>query len=146
MAPFYGWGPNASRLQPLRGDSLLFTIQISCMFYSFCASFSWNSMPRSVAQPFNCLKATDTSRRVYFLQFRFPVCFTLFVLLSPETPCLVVGAQPCMEWIPIRKKYLKYTWGILQVIWHIFEVSFKYTWSILQIYFRSMLPVYFKYT
>ena len=27
MAPFYGWGLTASRLQPLRGDSLLFTIQ-----------------------------------------------------------------------------------------------------------------------
>ena len=27
MAPFYGWGSSASRLQPLRGDSVLFTIQ-----------------------------------------------------------------------------------------------------------------------
>ena len=27
MAPFYGWGSTVSRLQPLRGDSLLFTIQ-----------------------------------------------------------------------------------------------------------------------
>ena len=27
MAPFYGWGSTASRLQPLRGDSLLFTTQ-----------------------------------------------------------------------------------------------------------------------
>ena len=27
MVPFYGWGSTASRLQPLRGDSLLFTIQ-----------------------------------------------------------------------------------------------------------------------
>ena len=27
MAPFYGWGLTASRLQPLRGDSLLFTTQ-----------------------------------------------------------------------------------------------------------------------
>ena len=27
MAPFYGWDSTASRLQPLRGDSLLFTIQ-----------------------------------------------------------------------------------------------------------------------
>ena len=25
MAPFYGWGSTASRLKPLRGDSLLFT-------------------------------------------------------------------------------------------------------------------------
>ena len=27
MAPFYGWGSTAWRLQPLRGGSLLFTIQ-----------------------------------------------------------------------------------------------------------------------
>ena len=27
MAPFYGWDSTASRLQPLRGGSLLFTIQ-----------------------------------------------------------------------------------------------------------------------
>ena len=27
MAPFYGWGSTASRLQPLRGGTLLFTIQ-----------------------------------------------------------------------------------------------------------------------
>ena len=27
MAPFYGWGLTASRLQPLREGSLLFTIQ-----------------------------------------------------------------------------------------------------------------------
>ena len=27
MAPFYGWGSTASRLQPLRGGSLLFTIR-----------------------------------------------------------------------------------------------------------------------
>ena len=27
MPPFYGWGSTAWRLQPLRGGSLLFTIQ-----------------------------------------------------------------------------------------------------------------------
>ena len=27
MAPFYGWGSTAARLQPLQGGSLLFTIQ-----------------------------------------------------------------------------------------------------------------------
>ena len=25
MAPFYGWGSTASRLEPLRGDKLFFT-------------------------------------------------------------------------------------------------------------------------
>ena len=29
MAPFYGWGSTASRLQPLQRGSLLFTIQFS---------------------------------------------------------------------------------------------------------------------
>ena len=28
MVPFYGWGSTASRLQPLRGGSLLFTTQL----------------------------------------------------------------------------------------------------------------------
>ena len=28
MAPFYRWGSTASRLQPLRGGSLLFTIRL----------------------------------------------------------------------------------------------------------------------
>ena len=32
MAPFYGWGSTASRLQPLRGGSLLFTIQFPEIF------------------------------------------------------------------------------------------------------------------
>ena len=27
MPPFYGWGSNASRLEPLRGGSLFFTIK-----------------------------------------------------------------------------------------------------------------------
>ena len=29
MAPFYGWGSTASRLEPLRGGSLLFTTNTS---------------------------------------------------------------------------------------------------------------------
>ena len=28
MAPFYGWGSAASRLEPLRGGSLLFTTKL----------------------------------------------------------------------------------------------------------------------
>ena len=32
MAPFYGWGSTASRLQPLRGGSLLFTIIVYLYF------------------------------------------------------------------------------------------------------------------
>ena len=33
----------------------------------------------------------------------FPVCCNLFLV----TPCLVVAVQPCMEWIPIKKKNTK---------------------------------------
>ena len=33
MAPFYGWGSTASRLQPLRGGSLLFTTIILLLAY-----------------------------------------------------------------------------------------------------------------
>ena len=29
MAPFYGWGSTALRLEPLRGGSLLFTTKLS---------------------------------------------------------------------------------------------------------------------
>ena len=29
MAPFYGWGSTASRLEPLWGDSLLFTTKFT---------------------------------------------------------------------------------------------------------------------
>ena len=32
MPPFYGWGSTALRLQPLRGDSLLFTIHLRMIF------------------------------------------------------------------------------------------------------------------
>ena len=35
---------------------------------------------------------------------RFPVCLNIFVFLFLLTPCLVVAFQPCMEWIPIKKK------------------------------------------
>ena len=28
MAPFYGWGSTASRLEPLQGDSLLFITKV----------------------------------------------------------------------------------------------------------------------
>ena len=36
MAPFYGWGSTASRLEPLRGGSLLFTTKFpEISWYSF---------------------------------------------------------------------------------------------------------------
>ena len=35
MAPFYGWGSTASRLEPIRGGSLLFTKVPRIPWYSF---------------------------------------------------------------------------------------------------------------
>ena len=35
MAPFYGWGLTASRLEPLRGGSLLFTTKNANCFSWF---------------------------------------------------------------------------------------------------------------
>ena len=50
MAPFYGWDSTASRLQPLRGGSLLFTIQLPRNFwYSF--NPPWND--ESLSRPWN---------------------------------------------------------------------------------------------
>ena len=34
MAPFYGWGSTAPRLEPLRGGSLLFTTKFSEILWS----------------------------------------------------------------------------------------------------------------
>ena len=34
MAPFYGWGSTASRLEPLRGGSLLFTTKFRDLYLS----------------------------------------------------------------------------------------------------------------
>ena len=44
MAPFYGWGSTASRLEPLRGGSLLFTTKFSeTPVPKICSwSMSWN--------------------------------------------------------------------------------------------------------
>ena len=44
----------------------------------------------------------------FFLN-KFSVCFILFVLLFLITPWPVVVVQPCMEWIPIKKKQNKQT-------------------------------------
>ena len=60
MYPFYGWGSTASRLEPLRGGSLLFTTKFpeipgNCRLFlkrfpvcfNSVVSFSYNSMPCS---------------------------------------------------------------------------------------------------
>ena len=45
MAPFYGWGSTASRLQPLRGSSLLFTTKFPerVRFVFYCSVFDMSS-------------------------------------------------------------------------------------------------------
>ena len=53
MAPFYGWGSTASRLEPLRGGSLLFTTKFPeipgtrlnslLIFLSFSLPMLWES-------------------------------------------------------------------------------------------------------
>ena len=56
-----------------------------------------------------CLELTDS---LYFNLFG-------LIFLFLVTPCLVVAVQPCMEWIPIKKKYktflasLKFTYGYI---------------------------------
>ena len=54
---------------------------------------------------------------MFFLN-RFSICFNLFVIRFHLIPCLLVGVQPCMEWILIKKKFelahlvpLTHTWG-----------------------------------
>ena len=46
MAPFYGWGSTASRLEPLRGDSLLFTTKFPEIKYKFKYKFYVNIIPQ----------------------------------------------------------------------------------------------------
>ena len=63
-----------------------------------CAATLWNSLPmecfpltynlNGLKTPINCCR--------FFLR-RFPVSFSLFVLLFLVTACLVVAVQPCME-------------------------------------------------
>ena len=41
MAPFYGWDSTASRLQPLRGGSLLFTTQFPEILGTHFIDLGW---------------------------------------------------------------------------------------------------------
>ena len=55
MAPFYGWGSTASRLEPLRGDDLLFTIKCQYILKSWFTNYN------QYIQNYNklCLKAIN---------------------------------------------------------------------------------------
>ena len=61
----------------------------------------WNSLP------IECFSLTynlsDFKSRID--RNKFSVCFNVFVLLFLVTPCLVVAVHPCVEWIPILKKW-----------------------------------------
>ena len=63
-------------------------------FFFFCCSMIWLALS---------LELTDISNCRFFLN-RFPVCFTLFVILFLVTQCLMMAVQPCIEWIPNFKK------------------------------------------
>ena len=66
----------------------------------FPLSYDLNGFkPRINRHLFNCR---------FFLK-RFPVCLNHFVFLFLVTPCLVVATQPSMEWIPILKKTLNWS-------------------------------------
>ena len=54
MVPFYGWGSTASRLQPLRGGSLLFTIQFPATHI-----FAAETVNCICAAGSNCIIATE---------------------------------------------------------------------------------------
>ena len=54
----------------------------------------------------NGFKNWQTPINSMFFLKRFPLCFNLFVLLFLVTPWLAVAVQPCMEWIPVFKKYV----------------------------------------
>ena len=43
MAPFYGWGSTAPRLEPLRGGSLLFTTNYFIIIINFI--LIWHKKP-----------------------------------------------------------------------------------------------------
>ena len=58
----------------------------------------------------------------FFLN-RFPVCFNVFVLLFLVTLCLIVAVQPCMEWIPIKKKSIYFTFYLFAASYVLLQSS-----------------------
>ena len=72
-----------------------------------CAARLWTSLPIKCFPLTYNLNGLKTPINCRFFLRRFPVCFSLLVLLFLVTPCLVVAVQPCMEWIPIRKLFFK---------------------------------------
>ena len=79
-------------------------------YYLPCTPRFWNTLPIecfTLTYNLNSFKARINRHLLTVCRFflkKYPVCFNLFVLLFLVTPCLVVDAEPCMEWIPIKKK------------------------------------------
>ena len=72
-----------------------------------CTARLWNSLPIKcfpLAYNVNGLKSRIKSFNCRFFLKRLPVCVNLFVLLFLAIPYRIVAVQPCMEWIPIKKK------------------------------------------
>ena len=65
MAPFYGLGSTASRLQPLRGSSLLFTIQFPEIPGTHITHFNNN-----IVLPLFVFETLGFMFSVFFLQFK----------------------------------------------------------------------------
>ena len=61
----------------------------------------WNSLP------IECFPLTYDicGFKSRISRYLLTVCFNLFVLLFLVSLCLVVAVQPCMQWIPNKKKF-----------------------------------------
>ena len=72
-----------------------------------CTARLWNSLPIKcfpLAYNVNGFKSRIKSINCRFFLKRLPVCVNLFVFLFLAIPYRIVAVQPCMEWIPIKKK------------------------------------------
>ena len=74
--------------------------------FFLCTARLWNSLPIECFPLTYDLSGFKSRINCRFFLNRFPVCFNLFVLLFLVSPCLVVAVQPCIVWIPIKKKIL----------------------------------------
>ena len=69
MAPFYGWGSTASRLEPLRGGSLLFTTKFPEAVSSVIQSWFLGSQitgKKKISKKYRHQQKTVTNMVLYF--------------------------------------------------------------------------------
>ena len=78
-----------------------------------CTARLWKSLPTECfpltydLNDFLSLQLTDTCS-LKVLSEEISCMLDPFVLLFLVTPCLVLASQPCVEWIPIKKKTKSY--------------------------------------